>query len=417
MSKVKRKTDYLFQRPGSQNWYVKLQSPTGRVEHSLRTSDRREAEIIAGPMVTAHKAALLAARPRFERPWVHKLEPNREHVGPDGARILATDRELFHIGQNGSITRTEPNGQLGYQLVGGPLTVHSLVKAHMEAFGDASGRPTVPTKNADDAILQTYLDHRNIVGYDRREAETVWALFKSLCDKPLKDASRDDGRLLVQRFKDEGNKSATITKKVGWLRAAVEYAIDENKLTFNPFSNIVPKNDDEQERLPLSDVDMRACKRNLAKLSEADQLLFRLLTTTGCRLSEAFEIDGELKEKGVRYVVIGSKTEASRRRLPLPADLLSHPHLPKKIAGPLFTGETRAASKRLNRFLNDCGIVDPAKVVHSLRHRAQDRLRAAGCQQDIREALLGHSKVTVGESYGAGFPVPLLRKWIDRIGF
>jgi len=35
-------------------------------------------------------------------------------------------------------------------------------------------------------------------------------------------------------------------------------------------------------------------------------------------------------------------------------------------------------------FLDDCGIADPRKVVHSLRHRAQDRLRAAGCPEDVR---------------------------------
>jgi hypothetical protein len=40
-----------------------------------------------------------------------------------------------------------------------------------------------------------------------------------------------------------------------------------------------------------------------------------------------------------------------------------------------------------------------------------------GAPQDIREALLGHSKVTVGEGYGLGFPVPMLKKWIDKIGF
>lgn len=49
---------YIFQRPGSENWRIKLRSPTGRVEKSLRTVDRREAEILAGPLITAHKAAL-----------------------------------------------------------------------------------------------------------------------------------------------------------------------------------------------------------------------------------------------------------------------------------------------------------------------------------------------------------------------
>jgi hypothetical protein len=31
--------------------------------------------------------------------------------------------------------------------------------------------------------------------------------------------------------------------------------------------------------------------------------------------------------------------------------------------------------------------------------------------------LLGHEKKTVAEGYGLGFPVPLLKRWIDKIGF
>ena len=103
VSKTKRKTDYLFQRPGSANWYVKLQSPGKRVEKSLGTPDRRQAEILALPMIGEHKSALLAARPRLETIWRHQLEPGREHAVPDGGRILATDRDLFYIGHNGSI--------------------------------------------------------------------------------------------------------------------------------------------------------------------------------------------------------------------------------------------------------------------------------------------------------------------------
>jgi hypothetical protein len=39
-----RHGSYLFKRPGSENWYIKLRSPTGRVEKSLGTSDYREAD-------------------------------------------------------------------------------------------------------------------------------------------------------------------------------------------------------------------------------------------------------------------------------------------------------------------------------------------------------------------------------------
>lgn len=411
-----RKTDYLFQRPSSSNWYIKLRSPgEKRREHSLGTSDKLEAEAKAGPMIADHKARLLAARPRIEPFWKHALEPGREHAGPDGGKIVATDRELIHISHNGTVIKQEPNGGLVKairfsNIPGSPFTLRLP-----EAFREAKTRPTVATKNGDDAILEVYLKHKNITGHFENEARAAWALFRALTDgKPLKECKRDHGRKLVQHFEDEGLKTATIHKKIAWLNAAVNFAIKEGQLEFNPFSSIVPEVTDAERRLPLDDADMKACKRNLGTLSGSDQLLYRFLASTGARLGEAFQISDEATEKGCRYCVIGTKTEASKRRLPFPSGVL--PYLPKRITGPLFTGGAPAASKRLNRFLRDSGVTSPGKVLHSLRHRAQDQLRAAGCPLDIREELLGHEKVTVGKSYGIGSPVPMLRQWIDKIG-
>ena len=108
---MRRKTDYLFQRPGSRNWHIKLQSPTGRIEKSLRTPDRVQAEILALPMIAEHKARLLAARPRLETSWQHQYEPGREHVGPDGGRFIATNRELIYLNHDGAIVRTTPTAR------------------------------------------------------------------------------------------------------------------------------------------------------------------------------------------------------------------------------------------------------------------------------------------------------------------
>ena len=65
--------------------------------------------------------------------------------------------------------------------------------------------------------------------------------------------------------------------------------------------------------------------------------------------------------------VVGHKTEESLRRVPFPAAVL--PYLPQTIKAPLFPRTAKdpadAASKRLNRFLDDIGIDDRAKVIHS----------------------------------------------------
>ncbi len=417
-----RKTDYLFQRPGSSNWWIKLQSPGKRVEKSLGTRDKKEAEIIALPMVAHHKAALLAARPRMETVWRYEYEPSADmQDASNGERVLASATELKFYGPDGKLLRTTPNGGPSFRIVN---LQHRLgipfVDERMIGLTEEAGARTKP-KTDDDKVLETYIEHRKITGYIEREARDVWALFKTLTDgKPLKDCDRDDGRKLVAHFEAQGLKSATIEKKIAWLNAAVNLAIREGRLKFNPFATIVPRVRDKTRRLPLADADMKAIKRNLARLNEADQLLVRLLASTGMRLSEAFEIDDEEKERGVRYVIVGKKTEQSLRRVPLPAAVL--PHLPKSINGPLFdrsknADPSDAASKRLNRFLDDCGIVDKRKVVHSFRHRAQDRLRAAECPEDIRWSILGHEEETVADSYGTGFSVPQLKKWIDKIGF
>ncbi|MGX1322550.1 integrase [Bradyrhizobium sp. USDA 377] len=411
-----RKIDYLFLRKGSRNWHLKLQY-TGaaaeqmgrkRLEKSLGTPDRAKAEILALSYIQQHKLALMQVQKKkdFDFAFRPKYEPGRQHLGPSGERIIATDKELIYLDDQGSITKTAPNGTVYFALP--PLKQQKAAVSREERLR----RPD----NSDDGLLEIYLSHANVTGYNAKEARATWELYKELsANTALKDATRDHGRMLAKHLMSKGLKSATVTKKIGWLNAAVNLAIEEGKLKFNPFSKVVAKVDDASQRYPLSDEDIHLIRRNLSLLSTHDQLLIRMLATTGMRLAEPFEIDHDLIEGSSRYVIVGTKTDQSKRRVPFPTQLL--PYLPAQIRRPLFKGSVSAASKRLNRFLNDIGIGEPQKVVHSLRHRAQDRLRATGCPQDIRWALLGHEKKTVADGYGAGFPVVKLKRWIDKIGF
>jgi integrase len=156
------------------------------------------------------------------------------------------------------------------------------------------------------------------------------------------------------------------------------------------------------------------------------------------RRGEAFEIDREEVEDGIRFVTIGTKTPQSLRRIPLPADLL--PYLPEKITGQLIPGRMDSASKRLGKWMYKIGIpgiTDPDKAdkdkapdeldkapMHSFRHRAAQRLRAAGVPEDVREAVggwaNGKKKKTsrkYGNKHGAGYPLSRLKEAIDCIGF
>jgi hypothetical protein len=218
-----RKIDYLFLRNSLRNWNIKLQYPGGeRVEKSLGTPDRLQAEILASPMIAEHKAKLLEARPGIQISWLHRFTPGQEHVTPDGDRIIANDRELIFLSDNGAIVRKEPNGDFA-------VALPSLREQKVVERRDGLRQRTAT--DADDALIETYLKHKNIVGYYEREARAVRALYKQLTDsKPLKDASRDDGRKLVSYYEKQNLKSATIQKKVGWLTAAVNLAIDEAKL-------------------------------------------------------------------------------------------------------------------------------------------------------------------------------------------
>jgi integrase len=412
---------YLFKRKGSDNWYVRLQPPGQKiVEKSLGTSDLKLAEIAAMPLIREHKAFMYQRRPTVTPFWDRAYEPGLRMI--DGEQAIVTDRELQYLDASGNVIRREANGGPAELLSPAPVGGPSF-----KAYDDAK-RPTPPVKNGDDALLETYIKHNGIDGLRERQARDIWHIFRTVVNKPLKQCTRDDGRAIIAHFEKDGEiKSATLRRRMVPLIATVNLAIDEGKLTFNPFSSVVPVRDDEDERDPFNEDDMKIMQANLHRLSKSDQLLVCLLATTGVRRGEAFEIDREERENGIRFVTIGTKTPQSLRRVPFPADLL--PYLPPKITGRLIPGRMDTAGKRLHAWLTEIGIINENDgrdlgPMHSFRHRAANRLRAAGVLEDVREAVGGWANGKkkkqsrkYGNKHGAGYPLSVLREAIDKIGF
>src|ERR1700722_15145616 len=105
-TKRARHGKYLFKR-GSM-WWIKLRTPGQKpLVKSLGTADELEAAALAAPMIAAHKAAQLAARPR------HAMVPLFTaglHTLPDGRRVMATPTELHYLADDGTaIGLPQPN--------------------------------------------------------------------------------------------------------------------------------------------------------------------------------------------------------------------------------------------------------------------------------------------------------------------
>jgi integrase len=126
---------------------------------------------------------------------------------------------------------------------------------------------------------------------------------------------------------------------------------------------------------------------------------------TSARGKDLHQIDGGW------YVAIGldrqsAKTGSSRRRVPLHRALIAE--------GFLAYAQTKGGNERLfsswaGDNVSKCmrgtvGITDEKKgPSHSWRHRFEDEGRAAGIEEDIRDALSGHRNARIGREYGHGY--------------
>lgn len=317
------------------------------------------------------------------------------------------------------VTRTEPNPfdekvvLRGLERADVPILKTMGINAHVPA-------QLLPKRpNPDDALIENYaatLEERLA-----RDCRTMWALYKNMVNKPLRLCVRDDVKPLVAKLRADGITPKTIDKRIGWLRSAVNKAIRDGILTYNPFNAPVTRKEIAQasvRKRPFSEDDMAIARRSFHLMTvRADELklLWILCATTGMRLSEANSIEREYMEGDIRYVIVGTKNEQSIRRVPLPSAVL--PLLPARINGPLFSRDPKRNSSDMNRWLKRAGIHSKFSTQHSLRHRAQDRLREAECPQDVRWELLGHEKKTVAEGYGHGSSMKKLKPWIETISF
>ena len=159
--------------------------------------------------------------------------------------------------------------------------------------------------------------------------------------------------------------------------------------------------------------------------------LIALISDTGMRLGEAA---GLLKEdikvnEPIPYVDLkphlwrSLKTKGSKRLIPLTKEALwaskrlMEANNDSIFAFPRYCSEAgckaNSASGGLNKWLHQ--YVPDNCVIHSFRHSLRDRLRAVECPSDIVDAIGGWKTSGVGQGYGNGYPLEVLKRWMEKI--
>lgn len=160
---------------------------------------------------------------------------------------------------------------------------------------------------------------------------------------------------------------------------------------------------------------------------------------TGARLEEigTRQVTDIRQHNGIWYIDINAdapgmsvKTASSIRRVPIHRRVLelgfleyrdriaqSHKDLFPQVHAKA-RARTTSYSKWFNRYLrNACGIEDTRKVFHSFRHTFKDACREAGIQQDVHDALTGHTDGSVSKTYGSGHSLNTLNEAIQKINY
>lgn len=383
---------------------------------SLRTKDRAEALEKMKRLEIEHQRRLYAAKldlmDGLKKEWKQRWFP-RDGLYTIGDRnVVAAGDKIMIYRADKTLWKTFDNT---FQPSLGTLLKFSYEKS--ETPHDVSAyyvknfsRKTAAAADFNQQVFNAWIQKANPTAPIKRDAQSVFDAFAAkFPGLTFKDCTKAQARQLLQDYRDAGLAPQTVQKKIGFLKSAVNVAIDDETMFRNPFSKLMDRAKIQERRLSFSEEDMRVMIENSPiLLSAADQILFLLLHKTGMRMAEAWGIDREFDEDGLRYVRVGTKTESSDRRLPLPDAC-------PKINGRYQTGTAAAASKRINRFINACGITDADKVAHSFRHRAKDRMTVLQTPVDQLKRIMGHTP-DITDRYGST-PPPMshLKPWIDLI--
>ena len=266
--------------------------------------------------------------------------------------------------------------------------------------------------------------------FERSVERCTTFLVQLLGDRPIDTYQRGEINQLRDTYRENGLSRASIRRNFNTLRAIANFAARETGTAENAaFSGVYLGEDEGQEkrRKPIPIKTVKTIQEQCHRLDDEARWLVALISDTGMRLSEAV---GLIKEDVVLEAAIPHiklvphpwrrlKTKGSQRVIPLVGhSLWAAQRAMKATEGDFLFPKycdreqckANSASGALNKWLRPR--VPEGCVIHSFRHSMRDRLRAVECPPDIIDRIGGWSVGGIGESYGQGYPLRVLAKWL-----
>ena len=263
--------------------------------------------------------------------------------------------------------------------------------------------------------------------FTRAAQRNANVVIETLGDKPINEYASSEAGKLRDALLNKGLAITSIKRMFGSIKAIINLAMAEHGIDGrNPFSSIYMPDEVPEERQPIPLDALRCIQRDCVEIDDALRWLLALISDTGMRLSEAagLAMDDIILDAETPHIIIQPhprrrlKTKGSARVVPLIGVALwaakriqQHDSVfafPRYCDGK--TCNANSASAALNKWMKP-RLKDDA-VVHSLRHSMRDRLRAVECPSDIIDQIGGWSSSSIGSSYGKGYELPVLAKWM-----
>ena len=252
-------------------------------------------------------------------------------------------------------------------------------------------------------------------------------------DKPIDQYVRTDATAFRDHLISEKMAGQSIVRIISTIKAIINFAATESGIPNNAsFTGLyIDRSLGRTERQPISLANIRILQEKCFRLHDERRCLIALISDTGMRLGEAvgllksdFKTIDSIPVVEIRpYSWRRLKTKNSQRVVPLVGwSLWARDHILRSgnrsdFAFPCYNktklSNSNSASAALNKWIDsqipNCG------TIHIFRHSLRDRLRKIETPSDIVDQIGGWTTSGVGHSYGQGYPLSVLHRWMLQI--